>query len=507
MRGLMEIRRGTAILALVVASIGGGLVAAFATHGGGTTPVFVSTAQAASAADALPQTMTFAPVVKRAAPAVVQISSTKVIKAEAQGRGHGQGQNPMLDDPFFRRFFGNQNPLQPRDRRESGLGSGVIVSPNGYILTNNHVVEGATSVKVMLSDHREFTAKIVGTDPQSDVAVVKIEAKDDLPVLPLSDSSKAQVGDICLAIGNPFGIGQTVTMGIVSATGRNSLGIESYEDFIQTDAAINPGNSGGALINARGELIGINTAILSGSGANAGVGFAIPINMARNVMDQIMKSGKVTRGFMGAMLQNVDPNLAKAFGLPAGSGGAAIANVEAGTPADKAGLKTGDVITALNGENVADMAQLRLRIASFAPGTTVHLRAYRDGQARDVAVTLAERPADKDLARGQRGGQGNGNGQGQPSGLTGVSVEDLTPDVARQLGLDRNVTGVVVTEVDEASSAAEAGVQQGDVITQVNRQAVHSTNDFDRLVRDSKGNTLLLVNRGGRTMFIAIEGK
>jgi Do/DeqQ family serine protease len=504
----MEIRRGTAVLALVAASIGGGLIAAYATRGGGTEPVFVSTAQAASgsSAEALPQTMTFAPVVKRAAPAVVQISSTKVIKAETQGRnGRGQQQNPFFDDPFFRRFFGDQNPFQPRDRRESGLGSGVIVSPNGYILTNNHVVEGATTVKVMLSDHREFTAKIIGTDPQSDVAVVKIEAKNDLPVLPLSDSSKAQVGDICLAIGNPFGIGQTVTMGIVSATGRNSLGIESYEDFIQTDAAINPGNSGGALINARGELIGINTAILSGSGANAGVGFAIPINMARNVMDQLMKSGKVVRGYLGAMLQNVDPNVAKAFGLPSGTAGAAITSIDPGTPADKAGLKQGDVVTAVNGENIADMAQLRLRIASFAPGTSVRLHLFRDGKPQDANVTLAERPSDKELARNRRGG-GGPNEQGQPSGLSGVSVEDLTPQIADQLSLDRNVTGVVVTDVDEASSAAEAGLQQGDVIQQVNRQPVRSANDFDRLTRNAKGSMLLLVNRGGRTLFIPIEG-
>jgi Do/DeqQ family serine protease len=508
MKGLMEIRRGTAILALVAASIGGGLVASYVAHGSGTAPVFVSTAQAASGAEALPQTMTFAPVVKRAAPAVVQISSTKVIKAEAQGRnGRGDQQNPFSDDPFFRRFFGDQNPFQPRDRRESGLGSGVIVSPNGYILTNNHVVEGATSVKVMLSDHREFTAKIVGTDSQSDVAVVKIEAKNDLPVLPLSDSSKAQVGDICLAIGNPFGIGQTVTMGIVSATGRNSLGIESYEDFIQTDAAINPGNSGGALINARGELIGINTAILSGSGANAGVGFAIPINMARNVMDQLMKSGKVVRGYMGAMLQNVDPNVAKAFGLPSGTAGAAITSVDPGTPADKAGLKQGDVITALNNEPIADMAQLRLRIASFPPATTVHLHVFRDGKPQDVNVTLAERPSDKELARNRRGGGGGqGGDNGQPSSLNGVSVEDLSPQIAQQLGLDRNVTGVVVTDVDEASAAAEAGVQQGDVIQQVNRQAVRSTQDFDRLTRNANGTVLLLVNRGGRTLFIPIEG-
>ncbi len=507
MRGLMQIRRGTAILALVAASLGGGLIAAYATHGGGTTPVFVSTAQAASGAEALPQTMTFAPVVKRAAPAVVQISSTKVIKAEAQGRnGRGQQQNPFFDDPFFRRFFGDQNPFQPRDRRESGLGSGVIVSPNGYILTNNHVVEGATSVKVTLSDRREYTAKIIGTDPQSDIAVVKIEAKNDLPVLPLSDSSKSQVGDICLAIGNPFGIGQTVTMGIVSATGRNSLGIESYEDFIQTDAAINPGNSGGALINARGELIGINTAILSGSGANAGVGFAIPINMARNVMDQLMKSGKVVRGYMGAMLQNVDPNVAKAFGLPSGTAGAAVTSVDPGTPADKAGLKTGDVITAVNGENIVDMAQLRLRIASFAPGTTVRLHVFRDGKPQDVNVTLAERPSDKELAKGRRGGGGPGGDNGQPSSLNGVSVQDLTPQIAQQLGLDSNVTGVVVTDVDEASAAADAGLQQGDVIQQVNRQPVRNTNDFDKLTRNASGTVLLFVNRGGRTLFIPVEG-
>jgi Do/DeqQ family serine protease len=509
MKSLMEIRRGTAVLALVAASIGGGLIAAYATHGGGTAPVFVSTAQAASAstAEALPQTMTFAPVVKRAAPAVVQISSTKVIKAETQGgrNGRGQQQNPFFDDPFFRRFFGDQNPFQPRDRRESGLGSGVIVSPNGYILTNNHVVEGATTVKVMLSDHREFTAKIIGADPQSDVAVVKIEAKNDLPVLPLSDSSKAQVGDICLAIGNPFGIGQTVTMGIVSATGRNSLGIESYEDFIQTDAAINPGNSGGALINARGELIGINTAILSGSGANAGVGFAIPINMARNVMDQLMKSGKVVRGYLGAMLQNVDPNVAKAFGLPSDTAGAAITSIDPGTPADKAGLKQGDVITAVNGENIADMAQLRLKIASIAPNTAVRLHVFRDGKPQDFNVTLGERPSDKELARGRRGGGGGPGEQGQPSGLSGVSVEDLTPQIAEQLNLDRNVTGVVVTDVDEASAASEAGLQQGDVIQQVNRQPVRNSNDFDKLTR-GKGNMLLLVNRGGRQMFIPIEG-
>lgn len=514
MKGLMQIRRGTAIATLVAASFGGGLLALWAEKGG-NAPVFLTTAQAASAADALPQSLTFAPIVKRAAPAVVQIASTKVIKASDTQRRRGQrGQNPFEGTPFGDLFgddspFGGRNPFggPPRSQRESGLGSGVIVSPNGYIITNNHVVEGATSVKVTLSDHREFTAKIIGTDPQSDIAVIKIENKNDLPVLPISDSSKLQVGDIVLAIGNPFGLTQTVTMGIVSATGRNSLGIEAYEDFIQTDAAINPGNSGGALINGRGELVGINTAILSGSGANAGVGFAVPVNMARNVMDQLVKSGKVVRGYMGAMLQDVDTTTARAFGLPAGTNGAAITNVDPDTPASKAGLKTGDVITAVNGEPIVDMAQLRLRIASFAPGTTVRLHVFRDGKPMDANVTLAERPANLEASAGRRNRGGQGEDQGQSSGLSGVSVEDLTPDIARQLQLDRGATGVVVTDVDEASAASEAGLQRGDVITQVNRQPVRNSSDFDRLVGQRRGNepTLLLVNRGGRTLFIAIE--
>jgi Do/DeqQ family serine protease len=276
--------------------------------------------------------------------------------------------SPWGDDPFFRQFFGD-GPFNtvPRDRRESGLGSGVIVSPDGYILTNNHVVENATTVKVTLSDRREFTAKTIGTDPQSDVAVIKIDASN-LSALPLS-GVKPEVGDICLAIGNPFGVGQTVTMGIVGATGRNLGGtIEAFEDFIQTDASINPGNSGGALINTRGELIGINTAILSGSGGNQGIGFAIPVAMARNIMDQLIKSGKVTRGYLGAYLQDVDPNLAKAFKIPNNSG-VVITKIDANTPAEKAGVKEGDVVTQVNGETVVDVQSLRNKIASMAPGT------------------------------------------------------------------------------------------------------------------------------------------
>ncbi len=515
MSGKLEIRRWIAVLAVAVALIGGVLVASVAAgKHSSTVPIFVSTAQAATAEPAGPN-FSYAPVVKRTAPAVVSISSTKVIKASTDNSPNGsrrprrgQQQNPMLEDPFFRQFFGENMPFNtvPRDRRESGLGSGVIVSPDGYIITNNHVVEGATTVKVELSDRREFTAKIIGADPQTDIAVVKIDARD-LPVLPLS-GVKPEVGDLCLAIGNPFGVGQTVTMGIVSATSRNLRGtIEGFEDFIQTDASINPGNSGGALINTRGELIGINTAILSGSGGNQGIGFAIPVTMARNVMDQLIRSGKVTRGYMGAYLQDVDSNLARAFKLPSNNG-VVITKIDPNTPAEKAGLKEGDVVTEANGETAVDTQGLRNRIASFPPGTAVKLHVFRNGTPMNVNVTLGERPADLE-ARASRQGRGGGDqNSGQQSGLEGVSVDNLDAETAQQLQLPRNTTGVVVTEVDESSAAAEAGLHRGDIIEQVNRQLVKTVNDFDRMVRQGKGGTtLLMVNRGGVRNFVAIESK
>ncbi len=511
MKGNFEIRRWVAVVALTVALIGGALVASVVNwNHGSTVPIFVSTAQAASG-EPTGSFVSFAPVVKRTAPAVVNISSTKVIKASsnmpAQRGRRGQQQNPMFDDPFFRQFFGDNSPFNmvPRDRRESALGSGVVVSPDGYILTNNHVVEGATTVKVTLADRRELTAKTIGTDPQSDIAVIKIDASN-LPVLPLS-GIKPEVGDICLAIGNPFGVGQTVTMGIVGATGRNLGGtIEAFEDFIQTDASINPGNSGGALINSRGELIGINTAILSGSGGNQGIGFAIPVTMARNIMDQLIKSGKVTRGYLGAYLQDVDPNLAKAFKIPNNSG-VVITKVDPNTPAEKGGLKEGDVVTQVNGDTVIDTQSLRNQIASMSPGSNVKLHVYRNGSPSDLSITLGERPANLD-ARNSHQGRGNDQGGGQQSGLEGVSVEDLSPDVARQLNLQQNATGVVVTDVEESSAAADAGLQRGDVIEQVNRQPVKSAADFERMVRAGKGGTtLLLVNRGGVRNYVAIESK
>jgi serine protease Do len=380
-----------------------------------------------------------------------------------------------------------------------GTGSGVIVTNDGYIMTNNHVVEGATEVKVTLNDRREFDAKVIGNDPRTDVAVLKIESKN-LPVLAISDSTRVQVGDVALAIGNPFGIGQTVTMGIVSATGRAGLNPENYEDFIQTDAAINPGNSGGALVNTSGQLIGINTAIISRTGGNQGIGFAIPINMAREVMDQLVKTGKVVRGYMGAGVQDITPELSRAFKLKS-TAGSAITAVEPGSPAERAGLRAGDVVTAINGESVADSNALRLRISRTAPGTTVKLTVQRPEGPTDLNVTLARLPDRGGPTEGDLGEEGPGGGA--PSALEGVSVSELTPQIAAELQLGSNVNGVVVTRVAPGSGAAEAGLRRGDVITQVNRKPVTNAREFEQAV--GRGTVLLLVNRGGGSIFIAVE--
>jgi serine protease Do len=402
----------------------------------------------------------------------------------------------MLNDPLFRQFFGRGFD-RPREQRQHGLGSGVIVSPDGYILTNNHVVEGSSDITVTLHDRREIKAKVIGTDPLSDVAVLQV-AEKNLPVLPLSDSSRVQVGDFCLAIGDPFALGQTVTFGIISATGRAGLGIENYEDFIQTDASINPGNSGGALINTRGELVGINTAILSGSGGNQGIGFAIPINMANAVMQQILKTGKVTRGYLGITLQPVTPAISQAMGLKE-AGGVLINSVEPNGPAAGAGLQRGDVILSANGKPVGDLNSFRLTVSQMPPGSNVSLHVLRNGAPRDVSVKLGELPKQSAQSNDEGGDEGGAS-------LSGVEVDNLTPDIAQQLQVPANTKGVVVTNVGQASNAYDAGLRQGDIIQEVNRQPVTSTQDFDRLVR-AAGNksVLLLVNRGGQTAYVAVE--
>ena len=373
-----HISKSTAALLAVIALLVGALVVTIS-NPGSRIPVFADTSRGN---EQVPLT-TFAPIVKRSMPAVVNISSSKVVKEQSQGN--------FFDDPFFRQFFGGRTPQQqqPRSERATSLGSGVVVSPDGYILTNNHVVDGATDVKVSFADKEEYPAKIIGTDKYTDVAVLKIN-KTGLTTLPFADSNRAEVGDVVLAIGEPFGLGQTVTMGIISAKGRAGLGIERFEDFIQTDAAINRGNSGGALIDTRGDLVGINTAILSGeTGGNQGIGFAIPSDLAKNIMNQILSKGKVTRGYMGIQPQELTPDLAKTFGLSS-THGVAVDSVVNDSPAAKAGLKVGDVILAVNGNNVEDVNSFRLQIAGFAPGTTVHLKVDRSGQTLEIPVTLSE---------------------------------------------------------------------------------------------------------------------
>lgn len=439
----------------------------------------------------------FAPVVKKVLPTVVNISSSKVSRVPTEFFGQ------LPDDPMFRQFFGDdfnrrfRTPRQAPEQREKGLGSGVVMTPDGYIVTNNHVVDGATDVTVTLADKREFKAKVIGTDPKSDIAVIKIDATNLSPIT-IADSSKVQVGDYALAVGDPFGVGQTVTMGIVSATGRSHLGIEAYEDFIQTDAPINPGNSGGALVNDRGELIGINTAIIAhGSAGNQGIGFAIPANMARNVMQQIVEHGKVTRAYLGIVPQDVTPDIAKQFGQKEARG-ALVADVSAGSPAQKSGLERGDIILDVNGKPVADSNELRMTISMMAPDSDAKLKVLRNGSEREIVVRLDTMPTEQ-ASKSEDKSDGSAN-----SALSGVSVENLDAQSTNELGLSPNTKGVVVTNVDPSSEAAEAGLRRGDVIQEVNRQPVKNTSDFERAMRSSKDKPLLLVNRNGSTMYLTV---
>ena len=435
----------------------------------------------------------YASVVKRVLPAVVNISSSTIVKPDMSALRGPQGV-----DPFFRQFFGDdfRRFAVPQERREKSLGSGVIVSPEGYILTNNHVVDGATEVTVTLHDKRELKAHVVGTDPRTDIAVLKIDGSN-FPVLTLGDSSKVDAGDVVLAIGNPFGVGQTVTMGIVSATGRGGLGIEQVEDFIQTDAPINPGNSGGALVDDEGHLIGINTAIMGNSGGSQGIGFAVPINMAHHDMDQILKHGKVQRAYLGILPQDVTQAIAKAFNASE-SKGALVGDVTANSPASRANLKNGDIILEVNGQPIADANQLRLKIGMMEPNAKVNLKVLRDGKMQEVAVQLGEFPSKE-----ERAAIGNEHPE---SALQGVTVENLTPELVQQLRLPAATKGAVVDEVSPDSRAADAGLQSGDVIQEVNHQPVKTVKDFAQAVTASKKDApvLLLVDRNGSTMFLAV---
>jgi serine protease Do len=437
---------------------------------------------------------TYAPVVQRVAPAVVTIRSARRVRAAQQ--------YPFQKDPFFRWFFGGSTgPAngQQQQRVEEALGSGVIVESDGHILTNQHVIDGAQEIHVSLTDGRSFTGKVIGEDKLSDLAVIKIDASN-LPVLYLADSDKVQVGDVCLAVGNPLAVGETVTSGIISAKGRyTGLSNGSFEDFLQTDAPINQGNSGGALVNTNGELVGINSQILSTTGGFIGIGFAIPSNMAKNVMTQLIKTGKVERGQLGVVAQQLTPELEQTFGLK-NVQGVVISQVEPGSAADKAGLKTGDVITQLNGKPVEDPNSFRNAIAGTAPGTQVTLTYLRDGHQQQATATLQElKPQEQNPA------QQPGQQQSSPGAL-GLQVEPVTPSLAQQLQLPANTQGLAVVGVNPNGPAAESGIQTGDVIVEVNRQPVKSAADLRSALAKSNGRpALLLINHGGQTLFVTVS--
>lgn len=460
-----------------------------------TSPSSTTTAQftnAPTTEGTLPEQL-FVPIAKRAKASVVNVSSVKRTKQEGQSF-----QNPFFDDPFFRRFFGEEFERRmpaPHEFQQQGLGSGVIVTSDGYIITNNHVVEGADELSVSLPDKRTFKAKVIGTDPKTDVAVIKIDASN-LPALPWGDASQLEVGEMVLAVGNPFGLSQTVTMGIISAIGRANVGIVDYEDFIQTDAAINPGNSGGALVNLKGELIGINTAIFSRSGGYMGIGFAIPSTMAKSVMQSLIKHGKVIRGWLGLSIQDVTPDLAKEFGATENTG-ALVGDVLEDSPASKAKLERGDIITAYNGVSVRNSNHLRGLVAETPPGTTARLSVFRDKKLLDLTITIGELP--KELAKAGRDGSGRGE-----DALAGLTVEN-----ARQSGRSKASSGVIVTDLEPGSPAERAGLQKGDVIHEINRKPVKDVKDFERLTSQlaPRSPVLLLVKRGNSTIFLSISGE
>jgi serine protease Do len=437
----------------------------------------------------------FAPVVKKAAPSVVNIFSTHIIHERLY-------RNPMFNDPLFRQFFGDPSGQddgnqRERTRREQSLGSGIIISPDGYILTANHVVEDMDEIKVAIpGSKQEYTAKVVGTDPPTDVAVLKIDATG-LSAITLGDSDQQEVGDVVLAIGNPFNVGQSVTMGIVSALGRNGLaGFNQYQDFIQTDAAINPGNSGGALVDAEGRLIGINTAIIpSRRGGNQGIGFAVPINLARHVMERLISGGKVARGYLGIHMQDVDADLAPFFNLSS-QNGALVDDVMPGTPADKAGIKSGDFVTEFNGKGVDDRNSLQLAISECAPGSDATMKLIRNGTTTTVTAKLAELPIDATQ---------NKNAQTAPAltkadALDGVSWLDLDREARQALKTPASIQGALVAGVNPDSNAAAAGLRRGDVILEINRQLVRDAETAVKLCEQAKDKRILLRvwrHRGG----------
>ena len=437
----------------------------------------------------LPSNDTFIRVSKEAMASVVNISSTRTVE-QAQ-------RSPFFDDPFFRRFFGEEFERrfrQPKERQEQGLGSGVIISSDGYIVTNNHVVEQAEELMVLLGDKSKHPAKLIGKDPKTDLAVIKIEASN-LPTLPWADSNTLQVGEMVLAVGNPFGLNQTVTMGIISAVGRANMGIVDYENFIQTDAAINPGNSGGALVNLKGELIGINTAIFSRTGGYMGIGFAIPSQMVKNVMQSLISHGKVIRGWLGVSIQELTPDLATQFDAPSPTG-VLVGDVFEDSPAGRAGVKRGDIILTFNETPVKDPTHLRSLVADTPPNADVPMSVWREGKKQELHVSIGEMPRDVASLSDKTQGKTKGN-----HALSGITVKPVPPDQVR------DDAGVVITQVEPNSPAERAGLRKGDILVELNRKEVRTVEDFEQLTSqlEPKSTVLVLLKRGKGTIFLSIK--
>lgn len=445
---------------------------------------------------------TFSEIANRASASVVGIEAEKTVSLRYSRRNRIPFENPFspFDDDFFERFFGPSRPYNsPESKsRQVAKGSGFIISPDGYILTNNHLVGKADKVTVKLLDGRALTAEIIGTDPESEVAVIKIDA-EVLPILELADSDELEVGQWVLAIGNPFGLSHSVTAGIVSAKGRNEVGITAYEDFIQTDAAINPGNSGGPLVDLDGKVVGINTAIVTGGTGyvgNIGIGFAIPINMARTIYEQLVSEGEVTRGFLGVGYEQLTPELAKAFELAEDVTGVVITEIVADSAAEKAGLKHNDIIVEFNGKPVDSAAGFRNNVAMLKPGTEVNIAVIRDGKRIELEITLGKRPS----------GAEHAGARIQTLKDLGLSVENLTGDLAKRFGYE-GLSGVIVSKVESGSLSAVAGLKPGVLIMEVNREPVENTKEFNEKIQQAveEGNVVLLVTDGRRRQFIILQ--
>ncbi len=430
---------------------------------------------------------TVANLVEKLKPAVVNISVTEVIKTGGtQGFSAPFGNDDQLKE-FWKRFFGNQ---EPKEFKRKGLGSGFIINKEGYIVTNNHVVQKAKDITVILNNKEQYPAKVIGTDPKTDIALIKVEAKKDFISAPLGDSDSLRDGESVIAIGNPFGLAETVTSGIVSAKGR-TIGAGPYDDFIQTDASINPGNSGGPLINYYGEVVGINTAIVA---SGQGIGFAVPINMAKDILVQLKEKGKVTRGWLGVSIQEITPELAKSFGLK-GEKGALISDVVPGGPAEKAGFRRGDVILEVNGKTVKDYHDLPRMVASMPPGEKVMFKVLRDGKEIMVPAAVGELKEEEAAAA---------KPSEEVESRMGISLQAVTPEIASELGM-KKAEGVVVTNVEQGGLAAESGIQRGDVILEVDRRPVNSVNDFTETLRKADKSLLFLIFRNGSTFYVTIK--